>query len=580
MIRIVDSLKRSSRAVSWWLLRAILPLCFSGTAITQYVAPTSAATAPVIELWHGTDQSFGSVGVPQRDANILGHVSGSLSSLSYTLNGGPTRSLSAGPDGRRLSHEGDFNIDLSFAELSPGLNTVQITATSSSSEVGQTTVQVRDHSGAAWPLPYGVAWSSGSSLVDSAQVVDGKWEVTSGGVTILEAGYDRLIAIGDTSWSDYEVTAEVTVHGIDSTSEAFHWTSGGPGVGIIMRWEGHTDEPAFDPPIEQPRSGYLPLGAIGWYHWRTGYGDTDPNRWELLGDDLVLKAHSSATQLEYGVPYLFKMQVKTEPGVGGLYRFKVWEASAAEPDSWLLTGQESLSNPQQGSLLLVAHHAYATFGGVTATPAPDDEPPLPIALGSFAASVTGDGEVEVRWTTISEIGNYGFEVERSTQRTGPYETLAGSFTPGHGTTLELHHYSFTDTSALDGVVYYRLKQIDLDNTTHFFDGVRVELATEVRSDNLPLQFALHQNYPNPFNPTTRIAYTLPERSRVLLTVHNTLGQEVAVLVDGTVEGGEQSIAFDGRSLSSGVYFYRLRARPSADPMAGEFVSIRRMMLLR
>jgi hypothetical protein len=443
-----------------------------------------------------------------------------------------------------------------------------------------TYIQIRDLSGAAWPLPYDVAWSSTSSLGDLAQVVDGKWEMGSGTVSILEAGYDRLIAIGDTLWTDYQVTVEITVHGIDSTAEAFHWTSGGPGVGIIMRWEGHTDEPVLDPPIDQPLSGYLPLGAIGWYHWRTGYGETDPNRWELLGDDLVLKAHSSVMQLEYGVPYVYKIRVKTEPGVGGHYKFKVWKAFETEPDTWLLTGQEALSNPQQGSLQLVAHHAFVTFGNVSVIPTPDDDPPLPIALSDFAASPTNEGNVEVRWTTISEINNYGFEVERSAGVTGPYGALPGSFTPGHGTTLERHNYSFTDTSALDGMAYYRLKQIDLDNTVHYFEGVKVAPVTGVTADPLPLQFALHQNYPNPFNPTTTIAYTVPERAHVRLTLYNMLGQKVSVLVDEVVEGGQKSVAFDAEELSSGVYLYRLQARPSGGSDAGEFVSIRRMMLVR
>ncbi|MGB5872106.1 MAG: T9SS type A sorting domain-containing protein [Bacteroidota bacterium] len=304
------------------------------------------------------------------------------------------------------------------------------------------------------------------------------------------------------------------------------------------------------------------------------------NRWELLGDDLVLKAHSSATQLDYGVPYLFKMQVKTEPGVGGLYKFKAWKASGTEPESWLLTGQESLSNPQQGSLLLVAHHAYATFGNISVTPAPEDDPPLPIALSSFAASLNNDGDVEVRWTTISEINKYGFEVERSTWMAGSYESLAGSFTPGHGTTFEQHDYRFVDTNPFDGVAYYRLKQIDLDNTIYLFDGVRVEPTTDVASDPLPLQFELHQNYPNPFNPTTTIEYSLPERSHVLLTVYNTLGQEIAVLLNEVVQGGHGSVEFDAGTLPSGVYFYRLQARPPSGTEGGNSIATKSMMLVR
>ena len=86
------------------------------------------------------------------------------------------------------------------------------------------------------------------------------------------------------------------------------------------------------------------------------------------------------------------------------------------------------------------------------------------------------------------------------------------------------------------------------------------------------EFALHQNYPNPFNPSTTIRYALPQRTHVTLSVHNTLGQLVATLVDGTEEAGYHTVKFDGSALASGVYFYRLRA--------GDYISSKRMVVLR
>ncbi len=89
---------------------------------------------------------------------------------------------------------------------------------------------------------------------------------------------------------------------------------------------------------------------------------------------------------------------------------------------------------------------------------------------------------------------------------------------------------------------------------------------------VPENFALMQNYPNPFNPTTAIAYELPERTRVRLSVFDLLGREVAVLKDGEEDANRYSVIFDGARFSSGVYFYRL-----ATP---RFSETRKMLLIR
>jgi hypothetical protein len=77
--------------------------------------------------------------------------------------------------------------------------------------------------------------------------------------------------------------------------------------------------------------------------------------------------------------------------------------------------------------------------------------------------------------------------------------------------------------------------------------------------NIPSVYVLGQNYPNPFNPTTQIEYSVPERSNISLKVYNLLGQEVATLFSGDQKAGNYIATFDGRGLSSGVYFYRLES---------------------
>lgn len=97
-------------------------------------------------------------------------------------------------------------------------------------------------------------------------------------------------------------------------------------------------------------------------------------------------------------------------------------------------------------------------------------------------------------------------------------------------------------------------------------------ATGHSKDNIPPVFNMSQNYPNPFNPTTIIQYGLPTKSHVTLTIFNALGQQVATLVNGVQEVGYHEVKFDGSSMSSGMYFYRLQA--------GSFVQTRKLLLLR
>ncbi len=90
--------------------------------------------------------------------------------------------------------------------------------------------------------------------------------------------------------------------------------------------------------------------------------------------------------------------------------------------------------------------------------------------------------------------------------------------------------------------------------------------------NILDDFKLEQNYPNPFNPSTTINYRLSAVSFVELVVYNLLGEKVRTLVNRMQEAGIYSLVFDGNSLPSGVYFYRLNA--------GSFSQIRKMTLLR
>ncbi len=93
-----------------------------------------------------------------------------------------------------------------------------------------------------------------------------------------------------------------------------------------------------------------------------------------------------------------------------------------------------------------------------------------------------------------------------------------------------------------------------------------------KNSSVPQGFYLSQNYPNPFNPVTNINYQLPVSSNVSLKVYDILGNEVASLVNGTQSQGSYSVTFNPANLSSGIYFYVIKA--------GEFTEAKRMTLIK
>jgi hypothetical protein len=90
--------------------------------------------------------------------------------------------------------------------------------------------------------------------------------------------------------------------------------------------------------------------------------------------------------------------------------------------------------------------------------------------------------------------------------------------------------------------------------------------------SLPMNYSLSQNYPNPFNPTTKISFALQKQEFVSLKIYDITGREIQTLVNEVKQAGYYSVNFNGSSLASGVYFYRLQS--------GDFVQTKRMVLIK
>jgi hypothetical protein len=191
--------------------------------------------------------------------------------------------------------------------------------------------------------------------------------------------------------------------------------------------------------------------------------------------------------------------------------------------------------------------------------------PVPVELVNFT-SAQDKNNIVLTWITSSEINNYGFEIQKSfsDKELSDWKTIG--FVRGNGNSLEVKNYSFSDMNLIPGKYKYRLKQVDFDGSFSIY-----ELQNEIII-NTPEDFTLHQNYPNPFNPSTTIKFQIPAGSFVDLKIYNSLGSEVKTIVNEFKEEGIHSVNFSADDLSSGIYYYELRA--------DNFKSVKKMILTK
>lgn len=158
------------------------------------------------------------------------------------------------------------------------------------------------------------------------------------------------------------------------------------------------------------------------------------------------------------------------------------------------------------------------------------------------------------------VGSFGDGVWRSTNYGNTWGQINDGLGSGAYYVLSLgmdNQYIFAGTSA-SSIWRRPLSQVVTD--------------TEEETNLQPKEFSLSQNYPNPFNPSTTITFSIPSEEFVTLKVFNSLGEEIAELVNETKPAGNYSISFDASKLSSGIYFYTINA--------GSFIETKKMLLLK
>jgi len=218
-----------------------------------------------------------------------------------------------------------------------------------------------------------------------------------------------------------------------------------------------------------------------------------------------------------------------------------YSGSSAEGES--VTRSPGLDGP------FAPHSAAASEGALYSPGRTLDGAALPVELTAFDAVRDGRDAV-LRWATASETNNSGFSVQQL--KAGTFHEIA--FVDGVGTTNQAHQYTHRVPDLRTGPHTFRLEQIDVDGTSTL--SPTVDLTIPVVAP-----FVMTAAYPNPFRTVATLALEVQETQAVTVTLHNTLGQQVARVFDGTLRAGvPETLRIDGRRLASGLYVYRIQGR--------------------
>ncbi len=300
-----------------------------------------------------------------------------------------------------------------------------------------------------------------------------------------------------------------------------------------------------------------------------------------------------AVPLEQGwnlVPYLREASLPIEEALGSISEHVVlvkdYAGAAWIPEYGI--NHIGLMQPQQGYKVYMAQPAELTY-----TPSGSSEPRPALTRGPAPSA-----PLKAPGVSSSAVVLVQAEGLREGQRVSAWVPERGRIGEGvvqHGGTVAVTLRG--DESATAGVVEGARsndaivlnvhpggrgepRRLAISSLSDALSGQRLEGPLSYRSDGfyiaqaeeLPQAFRLGQNYPNPFRRSTTIAYSLPEKAKVKLVVYDALGRRVATLVDEEQDAGTYRAKFNAAQLSSGIYFYRLRA--------GDFTDDGRMVLAK
>lgn len=188
------------------------------------------------------------------------------------------------------------------------------------------------------------------------------------------------------------------------------------------------------------------------------------------------------------------------------------------------------------------------------------------STGTYAGQILGlkcelvEDSVKVFWFAANETDDVIYEVQRKNEKENEWTTIS-NLSKGSSTTI--NYYEYIDFPGNDGLVSYRVYQKS-KNIDQYSETVSVEIYAETGD------YILYQNVPNPFTETTSISFILPKDEYVEIEIYDVRLNPIGIITQKIFPKGKNTVSFDAKRLSSGVYFYKMKA--------GDFVAVKKMVV--
>ncbi|MCL6494283.1 MAG: T9SS type A sorting domain-containing protein [Ignavibacterium sp.] len=188
------------------------------------------------------------------------------------------------------------------------------------------------------------------------------------------------------------------------------------------------------------------------------------------------------------------------------------------------------------------------------------------STGTYAGQILGlkseliGDSVKIFWFAANENEDVVYEIQRKKDDEPEWNTISSL---PKGNSSSINYYEYKDFPGNEGLVSYRIYQRSKNNQ-QLSETVTLEILKETGD------YTLYQNIPNPFSETTSISFYLPEEEYVEIEIYDVRLNPLGTIAQKIFPAGKNTVSFDAKRLSPGVYFYKMKA--------GDFVAVKKMVV--